>query len=53
MHTLAADPVSIGDLGHRNTGYYLEYCAVSLLNHTQRPKHERERQASSDFVRER
>src|SRR5579864_3054756 len=48
VHTLAADPVPFGDLGHRNTGTDFQHGAVSLLGHAQLPQHERECQASSE-----
>src|ERR1700742_1635293 len=48
MHALAADPIPLGDLGHRNPRADFQYATVSLLGHAQLPQHERECQASSE-----
>src|SRR5690349_15335941 len=48
VHALAADPIPLGDLGHRNTDADFQHSAVSLLGHAQLPQHERECQASSE-----
>jgi hypothetical protein len=47
MHRLAGHPIALGDLGHRNPRQDLQHRAVSLLDHVQLPKHERERHRSS------
>ena len=41
MHALAAHPVPIGHLGHRNPGQHFQHRPVSLLGHAQLPQHER------------
>src|SRR5262249_2599056 len=47
VHGLPDDAVSLGDLDNRSAGQYLHNSAVSLLDHVQLPKHERECRASS------
>ena len=47
VHALAADPVPLGDLGHRNAAADFQHGPVSLLGHAQLPQHDRECQASS------
>src|SRR5690349_18539872 len=47
VHALAADPVPLGDLGHRNSRTDFQHSTVSLLGHAQLPQHERECQASN------
>ncbi len=41
VHALAADPVPLGDLGHRNPRADFQHGPVSLLGHAQLPQHER------------
>jgi hypothetical protein len=47
VHGLPDDAVSLGHLDNRNAGQDLQHGTVSLLDHVQLPKHERERRASS------
>jgi hypothetical protein len=42
VHALPADAVTVGYLGHRDSGPDLQDGPVSLLGHTQLPQHERE-----------
>jgi hypothetical protein len=46
MHGLPGDAVSFGDLDDRSARQHLHNGAVSLLDHVQLPKHERERHTS-------
>jgi hypothetical protein len=48
VHALAANPVPLGDLGHRNPRADFQHGPVSLLGHAQLPQHERECQASNE-----
>ena len=47
VHCLPGHPITLGDLNNRDTGKDLQHGPVSLLDHIQLPKHERERRASS------
>ena len=47
VHGLPCDAVSFGDLDDGSPGQDLHNGAVSLLDHVQLPKHERERRTSS------
>jgi hypothetical protein len=47
MNGLPDDAVSLGDFNHWSPGQDLQNRAVSLLDHVQLPKHERERHRSS------
>ena len=47
MHGLPGNAVTLGDLDDRSPGQDLHNGAVSLLDHVQLPKHERERHTSS------
>jgi hypothetical protein len=47
MHGLPGNAIPLGDLDHRSTGQDLHNGAVSLLDHVQLPKHERECHASN------
>jgi hypothetical protein len=47
VHRLPGHPVTLGDLNDRDPGKDLQDSPVSLLDHIQLPKHERERHASS------
>jgi hypothetical protein len=48
VHGLPGDTISLGDLDDRSAGQDLHNGAVSLLDHVQLPKHERECHASSE-----
>jgi len=48
VHGLPDNAVSFGDLDNRSARQDLQNSAVSLLDHVQLPKHERECHASSD-----
>ena len=48
MHGLAGHTVSFGDFDDRSAGQDLQHGTVSLPDHVQLPKHERECHASSD-----
>jgi hypothetical protein len=48
MHGLPDDAVSFGDFDDRSARQDLQHGTVSLLDHIQFPKHERERRASSE-----
>ena len=47
MHGLPGHPETLGDLGYRDAIKDLQNGPVSLLDHVQLPKHERERHKSS------
>ena len=47
VHGLPGNAIPLGDLNHRSPGQHLHNGAVSLLDHIQLPKHERECHASS------
>jgi hypothetical protein len=47
MHGLTDDAISFGDFDDRIPGQDLQNGAISLLDHVQLPKHERERHRSS------
>jgi hypothetical protein len=48
VHRLPGNAVSLGDLDDRSPGQDLHNGAVSLLDHVQLPKHERERHTSNE-----
>jgi len=48
VHRLPDNAVSLGDLNNRSSGQDLQHGTVSLLDHVQLPKHERECHASSE-----
>ena len=48
VHGLPHDAISLGHLDNRSAGQHLHNGAISLLDHVQLPKHERECHASSD-----